>query len=216
MENSTEAQFQQRKGRRVVLFPMPFQGHINPMLQLANILHARGFSITVIHTHFNSLNPSHCPHFTFLTIPDGLSNCQASSLNIITITRLLNVNCVEPFQDCLSRLLLSSQTSEEPVACLVTDVLWHFTQAVANSLQLPRIVLRTNGAASLLVFSTLLSWHQLGCLSTKGAHSCSNVPHHQQCTENARHIIRVPKHTIYKVYFRGGNPNKIKSIRKGY
>ncbi|MFS7958048.1 putative cytokinin 7-beta-glucosyltransferase [Helianthus anomalus] len=35
--------------RGIVLFPMPFQGHINPMFQLANILHTQGFKITIIH-----------------------------------------------------------------------------------------------------------------------------------------------------------------------
>ena len=36
--------------RRVLLFPLPFQGHINPMLQLADVLHGRGLAITVLHT----------------------------------------------------------------------------------------------------------------------------------------------------------------------
>ncbi|PPD70856.1 hypothetical protein GOBAR_DD32266 [Gossypium barbadense] len=61
--NSVE--MEQRKGRRLVLFPLPLQGHINPMFDLANILHSRGFSITIIHTTFNSPNPSNYPHFTF-------------------------------------------------------------------------------------------------------------------------------------------------------
>ena len=173
MENSTETQLQQRMGRRLVLFPLPFQGHLNPMLQLANIMHARGFSITIIHTHFNSPNPSNYPYFTFHSIPDGLLKSQASSSDATALIGLLNINCVAPFQDCLSRLLL--QTSEEPIACLVTDILWPFTQAVANSLKLPRIVLRTNSAASSLAFTTLLSLHERGCLSVKGALLCSHL-----------------------------------------
>ncbi|KAJ9684447.1 hypothetical protein PVL29_016754 [Vitis rotundifolia] len=144
------------------------------MLQLANIMHARGFSITIIHTHFNSPNPSNYPHFTFHSIPDGLLESQVSFSDAIALIGLLNINCVAPFQDCLSRLLL--QTSEEPVACLVTDYLWHFTQAVANSLKLSRIVLRTNSAASSLAFAALLSLHERGCLSIKGPQLESPVP----------------------------------------
>ncbi|MFS8012875.1 putative cytokinin 7-beta-glucosyltransferase [Helianthus anomalus] len=41
------------RSRRIILFPLPFQGHINPMLQLANILHTRGFKITIIHAEYN-------------------------------------------------------------------------------------------------------------------------------------------------------------------
>ncbi|KAL6311784.1 hypothetical protein AAG906_022908 [Vitis piasezkii] len=163
-------------GRRLVLFPLPFQGHLNPMLQLANIMHARGFSITIIHTHFNSPNPSNYLHFTFHSIPDGLLKSQASSSDATALIGLLNINCVAPFQDCLSRLLL--QTSEEPIACLVTDILWPFTQAVANSLKLPRIVLRTNSAASSLAFATLLSLHERGWLSVK---EVSSLLCHNRC-----------------------------------
>ncbi|BFG22766.1 hypothetical protein CerSpe_090400 [Prunus speciosa] len=52
---------EQRKDRRLILFPLPLQplllcgnsftlplqGHINPMLELANVLHSKGFSITI-------------------------------------------------------------------------------------------------------------------------------------------------------------------------
>ncbi|KAM3739890.1 hypothetical protein ACB098_08G056900 [Castanea mollissima] len=62
-----------QRSRRLVLLPCPFQGHINPMLQLGTILHSKGFSITITHTEFNSPNPSNHPNFKFLPIPDGLS-----------------------------------------------------------------------------------------------------------------------------------------------
>ncbi|RVW41318.1 UDP-glycosyltransferase 76B1 [Vitis vinifera] len=110
MEKSTEIELQQRKRRRQV----PFQGHINPTVQLANIIDDRGFSVTIIHTHFNSPNPSDYPHLTFHLIPDGLLKSHASSTDvIIALIQLLNINCVTPFQDCLSRLLL--EVYEEPI-----------------------------------------------------------------------------------------------------
>ena len=43
--------------RRVLLFPLPFQGHLNPMLQLADVLHARGLRVTVFHAAFNVPDP---------------------------------------------------------------------------------------------------------------------------------------------------------------
>ncbi|XVE69322.1 hypothetical protein DITRI_Ditri09bG0143100 [Diplodiscus trichospermus] len=136
------------KGRGVILFPMPFQGHINPMLQLANILHAKGFSITIIHTQFNSPNPSHFPHFRFCSIPDGLSEnyvVPSDYGDAITLFTILNSNCVIPFQDCLAKLL--SVNLEDHIACLITDALWHFTQAVADGFKLPRFVLRTTSVS---------------------------------------------------------------------
>ncbi|KAL8512741.1 hypothetical protein ACS0TY_019031 [Phlomoides rotata] len=49
MENMSAPEVRDRIGRRLIIFPLPLQGHINPVFQLANILHSRGFSITILH-----------------------------------------------------------------------------------------------------------------------------------------------------------------------
>ncbi|KAJ0047247.1 hypothetical protein Pint_06401 [Pistacia integerrima] len=165
MENQRESPMQQRKKRRVVLFPLPLQGHINPMLQLANILYGKGLSITVIHTNFNSPNTSNYPHFDFCSIPDGLLEVGASTSDVIALVTLLNVNCVVPFRDCLAKLL--SNVEEESIACLITDAVCHFTQAVADSLKLPRIVLRTSSISSFLAFAATSLLHEKGFFPIK-------------------------------------------------
>ncbi|KAL4639127.1 hypothetical protein ACB092_03G195300 [Castanea dentata] len=162
MENPIDTQMEQRKGRRLVLFPLPFQGHINPMLLLATILHFKGFSITIIHTNFNSLNPSNFPNFTFHCIPDGILESEASSKDVVTLVKLLNTKCVEPFQDGMVKLL--SDVSEEPISCLISDALFYFTQAVADSLKLPRVVLRTGCLSSSVVFAAFPLLRERGYL----------------------------------------------------
>lgn len=158
---------QQIKGRRrLVLFPLPYQGHISPMLQLANILYSKGFSVTIIHTRFNSPNPSIHPDFTFLSIPDGLLEHQASTKDIIALNTVLNVNCVEPFKDCLAKLLADEDAN---VACLITDVIWHFTQSVADSFEIPRLVLRTTSVWSFHLMVNLPLFRASGYLSIQGA-----------------------------------------------
>ncbi|XVF24002.1 hypothetical protein REPUB_Repub13aG0089100 [Reevesia pubescens] len=144
-------QMEQRKGRRLVLFPLPLQGHINPMLHLANILHSRGFSITIIHTNFNSPNPSNYPHFTFHFFSENLPENGTCTTDLIAFLSLLNTKSGPPFRDCLANLL--SDPSEEPIACLISDAILYFTQDVANELKLPRIVLRTGAASSFCVFT---------------------------------------------------------------
>ncbi|BBN67678.1 UDP-Glycosyltransferase superfamily protein, partial [Prunus dulcis] len=116
---------EQRKGLRLILFPMPLQGHLNPMLELANLLHHQGFSITIIHPQFNPLNPSTYPHFTFHSIPVALTQAEASTSDILAFISLLNIKCSEPFRECLARLLSDNQ---EPVASLISDLLFQFTQ----------------------------------------------------------------------------------------
>ncbi|EEF31968.1 UDP-glycosyltransferase 76F1 [Ricinus communis] len=152
----------QRNGKRLVLFPLPLQGHINPMLQLANILHSKGFSITIIHTNFNSPDPSKYPHFTFHFLQENLTETESSTTDVLDLLSLLNIKCIAPFRNCLSSLL--SDVSQEAVACLISDAIFHFTQAVANSLKLPRIVLRTGGASSFVVFAAFPFLREKGYL----------------------------------------------------
>lgn len=158
---------EQRKGRRVVLFPVPLQGHVNPMLQLAQILHLNGFSITVIHTNFNSPDASNYPHFTFHPIADGLDQPDpATSSNVLSLLSHLIARCEGPFEDCLRKLM--SDAAGEPVGCLVSDALFHFTQGVSERLRIPRIVLRTGGACSFRVFASFPFLKEKGYLPVQG------------------------------------------------
>ncbi|KAL2333314.1 hypothetical protein Fmac_014527 [Flemingia macrophylla] len=143
----------QRNGGRLLLIPFPLQGHINPMLHLAQILHSKGFSITIIHTTFNAPNPSNYPHFTFCSIQQPLSQTQ----DFLDFLLDLNVKCTTPFHDCVTKIL-----SQEPVACLISDAICYFTQDVADTLRLPRIVLRTGALSSFLAFAAFPLLRQKG------------------------------------------------------
>ncbi|XP_052312374.1 UDP-glycosyltransferase 76B1 isoform X1 [Populus trichocarpa] len=153
MENIRESHVQHRKCRRIILFPLPLEGHINPMIQLANILYSKGFSITIIHTQFNPPNPAKCPHFTIHAIPDGLLEDEASTADGVIRFSVLISNCVEPFRDCLAKLLLDA-VDQEPVACLITDAVWHFTHSVAEGFKIPTIAMRTTSISSFLAFAS--------------------------------------------------------------
>ncbi|PWA55973.1 UDP-glucuronosyl/UDP-glucosyltransferase [Artemisia annua] len=139
------------RSRRLVLLPLPLQGHINPMLQLANILHSKGFSITILHTHFNAPNPTNYPHFSFLPISDASQEKHSVSDigNVISFLHYLNNNYLNPIQHCLSKLMLE----DEGVVCsLITDAQWFATQSIADELKIPRIVLRTSSISSFISF----------------------------------------------------------------
>ncbi|KAH6762725.1 UDP-Glycosyltransferase superfamily protein [Perilla frutescens var. hirtella] len=152
-----------RKQCRLVLFPLPFQGHINPMLQLASILHSRGFLISIIHARYNSPNPSKYPDFAFHPISDGLSESQDSAPDPVRIIKLININCVDTFRECLDRLL----SEDDEVKCLISDANWYFTQSVADSFKLPRIVMRTSSVGSFLAFASLSLLREKGYLSDR-------------------------------------------------
>lgn len=142
--------------QRIILFPLPFQGHISPMLQLANILHTHGFKITIIHTEYNSPNTSNYPHFTFKSIKDRFSEITdklPGNLDANYFLKYLNECCEDSFRDCLAVLL--AESGEERVACVITDAVFYFAQAVADDMKLPRITLRTSSLGCVLAYNVL-------------------------------------------------------------
>ncbi|KAL0436802.1 UNVERIFIED_CONTAM: UDP-glucose iridoid glucosyltransferase [Sesamum radiatum] len=144
METSGE---ERRRRRGVVLVPSPFQGHITPMLQLASILHSKGFSIHIAHTKFNSPNPSNFPHFTFLPLPDNLEGFDTCFHNLLNVMSVVNTNCEAPFHEHMMKMAAEEEVCGRPVACIIYDSIMKFADAVANRLELPSIVLRTTTAA---------------------------------------------------------------------
>nr|BAF49312.1 putative glycosyltransferase [Lobelia erinus] len=143
-----------KNGRRVLFFPFPQQGHISPMLHLANILHSKGFTITIIHTNLNSPNHSDYPHFTFRPFDDGFPpNSKVSHLETLCS------RCVEPFSECLAQIMSSDHTApgveRESIACLIADVSWNFLEAAADNFKLRTIILRTANISNALAITKL-------------------------------------------------------------
>ncbi|XP_057772417.1 UDP-glucose iridoid glucosyltransferase-like [Salvia miltiorrhiza] len=130
--------------RRVVLVPYPFQGHLTPMLQLAALLHRRGFSITVAHTRFNSPTTSNYPQFAFAALSDGLEGRDMSFYNALNVISEMNANCQASFREHLLHVL---EEEGEELVCVIYDNIMKFVDVVADSLNLPTIVLRTTAAA---------------------------------------------------------------------
>ncbi|XP_068311666.1 UDP-glucose iridoid glucosyltransferase-like [Pyrus communis] len=159
---------------RLVLFPCPYQGHINPMLQLGSFLHSKGFSITVIHTQFNSPNPSNHPDFTFFQIQDGLTAEEISSGNAIAILLAINANCKVSFRQRLTQVM--EQEPENKITCVIYDDFMYFTEAVAKELNIPNIMLRTTSVTNFLARTALLHLHSKGHIPFPDFQSDSPVP----------------------------------------
>ncbi|KAL4319867.1 hypothetical protein GQ457_18G006140 [Hibiscus cannabinus] len=152
---------------RLVLVLYPFQGHINPMLQLGTIFHAKGYSITIIHPEFNSPDPSNHPLFTFISIPDKLleSNVSLSPADFMNLVSALNRNCEAPFQKCLTQIL-DHKHSHERISGVIYDGLMYFAQTVADSLGLPGVCMRPT-AAAMLLFSVIPQTEQESVFETQ-------------------------------------------------
>ncbi|XP_065879970.1 UDP-glycosyltransferase 76E2-like [Euphorbia lathyris] len=135
---------------RLVLVPTPFQGHLNPMLQLAATLESKGFLITIAQNRrLNSPNP----RFDILSIEDKLSDEDMCSPDKPGIVLLLNANCEAPFQESLRKLIEEDEIGIG-IGCIIYDESSYFAEAAAYNLKIRSMVFRTSNAITLLVRTT--------------------------------------------------------------
>jgi hypothetical protein len=125
---------QDRRGAvGVALFPLPFQGHISPMLQLAGVLHAQGLAVTVLHTAFNAPEPARHPAFSFVEVADEIPTHVAR--NVIALNAAMEAS--GSVSDALASLLAVEDHQRPRLACLVIDSILPAAQKAAASLGLP-------------------------------------------------------------------------------
>ncbi|KAF8757366.1 hypothetical protein HU200_010881 [Digitaria exilis] len=139
--------------RHVLLFPLPYQGHINPMFRLAGVLHSRGFAITIFHTHFNAPDPSRHPEYRFVPVADGMSSATTVPVaieDVVAQILALTAACEAPFRDRLAAVL--DEYSKDAVACLIADAHLLPIFTVATSLAVPTLALRTGSATCCACF----------------------------------------------------------------
>ncbi|CAL5329592.1 unnamed protein product [Camellia sinensis] len=147
-----------------VCVPYPAQGHVNPMLKLAKLLHLRGFHITFVNTECNhnrllrSRGPNSLdglPDFRFETIPDGLPPSGADSTqDIPSLCDSTSKNCLVPFSNLISKLNHASSSSDvPPVTCIVSDACMSFTLDAAEEFGVPEVLFWTPSACGVLGYS---------------------------------------------------------------
>lgn len=142
---------------RVVMFPLPYQGNLSPMLHLAGALHKRGLAVTILHTTFNAPDPMCHPEFAFvpvpIDIPDAVSAGNESNMSIVFDLNAA-IEASGNVRDALASLVKSRKEGEHRVACLICDAALPAVQKVAADLGLPRLVLHTGSAACFRMFGS--------------------------------------------------------------
>jgi hypothetical protein len=163
---------------RVALFPLPFQDHVSPMLQLAGALHARGLAVTVLHTAFNAPDPARHPDFSFVAVPDAISDAIAATDDggadrVLAMNAAVEASALaEGVRDALASLLLrlgEAEEGEPRLACLIVDATLTAVQKAAAGLGLPTLVLHTCSAASFRLFSNYDMLYDKGYLPAQGS-----------------------------------------------
>ncbi|KAL1315313.1 hypothetical protein HN51_042086 [Arachis hypogaea] len=137
-----------------VFMPYPAQGHINPMLKLAKLLHHKGFHITFVYTDYNrnrllksrgSDSLRNLPSFRFETIPDGLPvdpNPVDATQDVPLLCDSTSKRCLPHFKKLISELN-GGDSGVPPVTCIVSDGTMSFGIEAAEELEIPVVVFWT-------------------------------------------------------------------------
>lgn len=160
-----------------VFIPFPVQGHINPMFNLAKLLHCRGFHITFVNTEYNhkrllksrghdSLNA--LPDFCFEAIPDGLPPVDDidSTQDVLSLCESTSKNCLIPFRKLLSEL--NSSVVIPSVTCIISDGAMSFTLEAAKEIGIPNVLFWTSSACGFLGFAHFKDLVARGLTPLKG------------------------------------------------
>ncbi|MBA0652354.1 hypothetical protein Goklo_019620 [Gossypium klotzschianum] len=143
----------------VVCIPYPSQGHVNPMTQLAKLLHSKGFHITFVNTEFNHRRLVRSkgaeamkgfPDFRFETIPDGLPQSdQDATQDIPALCHLTRKNCLAPLLELITKL---NSSDVPPVTCIVSDGVMSFGIEACRLLGIPEFQFWTASACGFMCY----------------------------------------------------------------
>ena len=162
----------------VVCVPIPLQGHINPMLQLAKLLHHKGFHVTFVNTEYNhkrllrSRGPNSLdglPGFHFETIPDGLPPSDADvSQDVPSLAESLPKTCLVPLCNLITKLNDTSSSNVPPVTCIVADGGMSFSLDAADKFGIPCVIFWTPSACSFMSLMHFRHFVERGLVPFKG------------------------------------------------
>ncbi|XP_020582486.1 7-deoxyloganetin glucosyltransferase-like [Phalaenopsis equestris] len=163
-----------------VCIPYPSQGHINPMLQLAKILHSLSFHITFVLTEFNynRLLRSQGPDsikgladFRLEAIPDGLPISEDDATqDVPSLCESTTKNFLAPFCSFITKL----NESSPPVSCIVSDGVMTFTLDAARAFGIPEVLLWTASACGYLAYLHYQHLLDRGIIPLKSAEDMNN------------------------------------------
>lgn len=144
------------------VLPLPFHGHIHPLMELSKRLVSAGYRVTFANTQFN-----HQRIQAFLQKHDEEEEEGEQGSGLLRLVSLeegfpavhdnpfdLLAAAISPaMRAAVDRLLAQLLQEDPPVSCLVSDFRLLFTQDIAHKLGIPRLAFWTQSAA---VFSSNL------------------------------------------------------------
>ncbi|GLJ48490.1 hypothetical protein SUGI_1023450 [Cryptomeria japonica] len=165
-------------GGHALLIPLPFQGHINPLMQLAWKLVSHGFLVTFLNTDFNhnrimqanTRNPIHnnWDGIRMVSIPDGLPPDDKRT-NIPNLLQALD-NSMAP--SVIKSLIeeINEREEENKITGIIVDAMTCFgLKAVADFYQIPLFAFHASLVANCTIRYFIPRLVSIGTLAQDGA-----------------------------------------------
>ncbi|OAY65132.1 7-deoxyloganetic acid glucosyltransferase, partial [Ananas comosus] len=165
----------------VLIFPFPAQGHLNCMLQLAELLAAADIHVTFLNTEYNhrrllrsssgnslpGRGPG--PKVQFRAIADGLPDDRArSAARLLELDASLRARSSQAYRDLLVDLREGSGGRAPRVTCVIADGIMPFAIDIAEELGIPAMAFRTPSASSVWAYYCIPKLLQSGELPIPG------------------------------------------------
>ncbi|KAH7447309.1 hypothetical protein KP509_01G101200 [Ceratopteris richardii] len=133
----------------LILLPLPFMGHMNPMMRLAEFLATGGHLVTFVSSIANHRDVSPTAQEALLrrgirlmSIPDGLPEDADRTTQVVELCESLLSTMPGPFKELLATLT-------PPPSCVIADTFLPFTVSASISLGIPHVSFWTQSMASL-------------------------------------------------------------------
>ncbi|KAF7138838.1 hypothetical protein RHSIM_Rhsim07G0203500 [Rhododendron simsii] len=158
-----------------VIVPHPAQGHINPMLKVAKLLHQKGFYITFVvneyvgRLYLKSRGPNALaglPDFKFAAVPDGVDFGDGLPDPIVHCDQLMKDVPYPFFKKFVDEL--GSSPDVPPITCVVCDGNMTFALKAAEEIGVPCALFWTPSACGFLCYSYFHKLVEQGILPLKG------------------------------------------------
>ncbi|CAO2815495.1 unnamed protein product [Amaranthus hypochondriacus] len=203
----------------VVCIPFPAQSHIKPMMNLANLLHSKGFYITLVLTEFdfarllaaspdlNSPFLDSLHDFSFETIPDGLAADNARTIqDMPELFQSLTGEPSKAFRGLLKRLLVSPDVP--PITSIISDGFMSFAYRIGEELGIRASLLFTVGACGYLGFLQLDELVKRGLFPLRDE-SCLTNGYLETPIDWIEGLVKGAKLKHLPTFIRTMNPNDI-------
>ncbi|KAK1352354.1 UDP-glucuronosyl/UDP-glucosyltransferase [Heracleum sosnowskyi] len=174
----------------ILLVPYPAQGHVMPLMELAQIIAKRGLKVTFVNTDFlhnqivNALSNKDGfeDGIHMVSLPNGLEPWE-DRMDIAKVTEAVHRFMPGKLQELIENI--NNAEDDDKISCVIADVSVGWALEVADNLNIRPVVFCPAAAAQLAVFLSLPKLLENGIVENDGNITKKQIIHLSPTNHNA-------------------------------